>query len=280
MSAGVSPRHAGARMRHWAGVRAALAGLGLPERAVTACKHFVAQARQPALAALSRTPRGPLAARAVAPPPWHDADGAAAARRAAPVGPGGAQVPGEATAALHRLRSKPDSSAGPRGLPPAVAAALECAARLHGAPCAGLAWRVMPGVHLRRRHPGAVRASRGGPRMLGRSLRQGQRRRRRGEGGGARAGRSRSWQATCARGAWRARSWRSTRCCARTPTASPASRTRSTWSRPPPAPRSWSQSVRARAPRTRIGLARSNRLARSRARARGAARAARPPRRA
>jgi hypothetical protein len=62
MSAGVSPRHAGARMRHWAGVRAALAGLGLPERAITACKHFVAQARRPALAALACAPRGSLAA--------------------------------------------------------------------------------------------------------------------------------------------------------------------------------------------------------------------------
>ena len=43
--AGVSPRQAGARMRHWAGVRAALAGLGVPERAIAACKQFVAQAR-------------------------------------------------------------------------------------------------------------------------------------------------------------------------------------------------------------------------------------------
>lgn len=41
--ASVSPRQAGARMRHWAGVRAALAGLGLPERAIAACKQFVAQ---------------------------------------------------------------------------------------------------------------------------------------------------------------------------------------------------------------------------------------------
>ena len=44
-TAGVSPRQAGARMRHWAGVRAALTGMGVPERAIAACKQFVAQAR-------------------------------------------------------------------------------------------------------------------------------------------------------------------------------------------------------------------------------------------
>lgn len=36
------------------------------------------------------------------------------------------QVPGEADAAMHRLRSKLNAGAGPRGLPPAVTAALEC----------------------------------------------------------------------------------------------------------------------------------------------------------
>ena len=37
-------------MRHWAGVRAALAGLGMPERAIAACKQYVAQARFPSVA--------------------------------------------------------------------------------------------------------------------------------------------------------------------------------------------------------------------------------------
>lgn len=36
------------------------------------------------------------------------------------------QVPGERDAAMHRLRSKLNAGAGPRGLPPAVTAALEC----------------------------------------------------------------------------------------------------------------------------------------------------------
>ncbi|KAK9831407.1 hypothetical protein WJX81_002476 [Elliptochloris bilobata] len=83
-TANVSPRQAGARTRDWAGVRAALAGLGLPERAIAACKQFVAQ------------------------------------------------VPGETEAAMHRLRSKLDSGAGPRGLPPAITAALEALATLAG----------------------------------------------------------------------------------------------------------------------------------------------------
>lgn len=56
-------------------------------------------------------------------------------------------MPGEADAALHRLRSKLDAGAGPRGLPPAVTAALECAPACHAA-WTFFALSVHLGVHV------------------------------------------------------------------------------------------------------------------------------------